>query len=342
MNTIISCYPEPMHINYMKCSNALYTGRDIVELPLSSGTWTISPCFSLQYTEQVYTCRIQGFCDGEAFTVLLTDYNILLPHDASLDKSVIKSMPQNLITTALKILSESVIDELSRRIGKQCVISDIHISDKSYRCKDGFYFILNNAEHTLHAFLEFLPSSSTIQSLCTWWHQEKAQSRDVNSIHIACTPILDAFALTAKELSSLQIHDCIIGRLASSSLYDGLQIQCKLDDTTFFHGTLCQTKLTIQGSTMHSDEILQNTTQDYESTAPLSIDDLSLKVAFALGTVDMTVGKIAAIQAGEVFITDCDTSAPITVLVNGQAIGKGKLVDVAGRIGIQIVELKAR
>lgn len=66
---------------------------------------------------------------------------------------------------------------------------------------------------------------------------------------------------------------------------------------------------------------------------------LELIVSFELERRLMSVQDISALSPGYTFAIGSDALSPVTVRVNGKAIGAGRLVDVQGVLDIQITEL---
>lgn len=55
----------------------------------------------------------------------------------------------------------------------------------------------------------------------------------------------------------------------------------------------------------------------------------------------MSVQDISALSPGYTFAMGSDALSPVTMRVNGKAVGTGRLVDVQGVLGIQITALGA-
>ena len=75
------------------------------------------------------------------------------------------------------------------------------------------------------------------------------------------------------------------------------------------------------------------------SQVPVDLDGLEMTVSFELGRQLMTVAEIAALTPGYTFALAADLTAPVQLRVNGQILGSGRLVDVGGALGVQLVSL---
>ena len=69
-------------------------------------------------------------------------------------------------------------------------------------------------------------------------------------------------------------------------------------------------------------------------------DSLEVRLVFELEERTITLGELGRLEPGYVFTLTADASAPVTITANGQAVAKGRLVDVNGAVGVQITETK--
>lgn len=74
-----------------------------------------------------------------------------------------------------------------------------------------------------------------------------------------------------------------------------------------------------------------------EKTVMIS-DDLPVTVTFELENRTVTLGELKSLAPGYVFRLAVDPAAPVTIRANGRAVAKGRLVDVNGVPGVEIVE----
>ncbi|MDL2279748.1 FliM/FliN family flagellar motor switch protein [Desulfovibrio sp. OttesenSCG-928-G11] len=70
------------------------------------------------------------------------------------------------------------------------------------------------------------------------------------------------------------------------------------------------------------------------------LDSLELRLCLELEERLISVGELAAIAPGHTFVTGADTRAPVALKINGKTVGRGKLVDVDGRIGVMVAEFR--
>ena len=53
----------------------------------------------------------------------------------------------------------------------------------------------------------------------------------------------------------------------------------------------------------------------------------------------ISLGELAALTPGQTLETTASLEQPVTLKINGRAVGKGRLLDVGGRLGVMINSL---
>ena len=69
------------------------------------------------------------------------------------------------------------------------------------------------------------------------------------------------------------------------------------------------------------------------------LDDLPVRLAFELGRLELPLAEVTTLGEGHVFELARDAAQPVDILANGRRIGRGRIVDVAGSLGVQIVRI---
>lgn len=72
------------------------------------------------------------------------------------------------------------------------------------------------------------------------------------------------------------------------------------------------------------------------------LGDVDLEVTVQLGTVQLTVRELLAVQDGTVLELDRAAGAAVDVLVNGRLIARGDVVVIDEELGVRITEILAR
>lgn len=66
---------------------------------------------------------------------------------------------------------------------------------------------------------------------------------------------------------------------------------------------------------------------------------LEVTLTFELERRRLTVRDVETLAPGYVFALGGDALSPVTLCVNGKAVGSGRLVDLSGTLGVQITRL---
>lgn len=66
---------------------------------------------------------------------------------------------------------------------------------------------------------------------------------------------------------------------------------------------------------------------------------IDIRLSFELDRTVITLGELSTLAPGYVFPLNSDMSAPVTVRANGKAMARGRLVDMDGTLGVQLIEM---
>lgn len=73
-------------------------------------------------------------------------------------------------------------------------------------------------------------------------------------------------------------------------------------------------------------------------TEPRQVDALTVDLDFIVGRLAMTVGELSALSAGQVVQLDALLPAHVRIVAHGTELGSGQLVEIEGRLAVEIVE----
>jgi type III secretion protein Q len=116
--------------------------------------------------------------------------------------------------------------------------------------------------------------------------------------------------------------------------------------------SLADGKITIQGVLNHTTEeaLMSDAPENIETAAAAEpqapglskedIDALEITLSLVLDERHMTIGELAALGPGHILDTTASLDAPVTIKVGGKAVGKGRLVEVGGNLGVLIASLE--
>ena len=74
------------------------------------------------------------------------------------------------------------------------------------------------------------------------------------------------------------------------------------------------------------------------STEPRNVDALTVDLDFIVGRVAMTVGELSALAAGQIVPLQALTPAAVRIVAHGTELGAGQLVEVEGRLAVEILQ----
>lgn len=71
------------------------------------------------------------------------------------------------------------------------------------------------------------------------------------------------------------------------------------------------------------------------------VNDIPVLLTFTVGQTSIAVRELLSLRAGQVIDLNCPSSTRVTISTHGQFIGHGELIDVEGRLAVEIVSLSA-
>jgi type III secretion system YscQ/HrcQ family protein len=92
-------------------------------------------------------------------------------------------------------------------------------------------------------------------------------------------------------------------------------------------------------SQTNSDETEQNT-NDIQEDAAHPFANVPIHLSFSLGTLRMPIANIMQLQEGSVIELHKPTPAQVNIYANSKLIGTGDVVEIDGKIGVQITKLE--
>ena len=154
--------------------------------------------------------------------------------------------------------------------------------------------------------------------------------------------------ITVAELADLAVGDVLLPddypaaqgglSLNLAPMNDTFQLRCELLGTTVRVASLAASPQE-EFMTENAEEVLL---QENAKNAPVvqgtppDVNQLEVTLTFELERRLMTVREIGELAPGYTFALGCDGTAPVTLRVNGKALGTGRLVDMNGVLGVQI------
>ena len=169
--------------------------------------------------------------------------------------------------------------------------------------------------------------------------------------------------LSLAELSSLQVEYILLPESFALNqnqlcirLSPEMGVRCALDNG---HATVLGVEHGLPGPAEKETrretmaDPLSDATPGKEAAAPespanganapenaLNLGGLEVAVSFELDRRLMSLADIAALKPGYTFALPASPDSPVTIRANGKALGTGRLVDMGGVLGVQLVSLE--
>lgn len=78
-----------------------------------------------------------------------------------------------------------------------------------------------------------------------------------------------------------------------------------------------------------------------EETVMDAVEELTVELSFSLEERLVTLGELSRMCVGTVLPLTADPAAPVTIRANGRRVAKGRLVDLNGTLGVELLEAAA-
>lgn len=75
-----------------------------------------------------------------------------------------------------------------------------------------------------------------------------------------------------------------------------------------------------------------------EESSMKNADEITVRLTFELENREITLGELKSLEPGWTFKLNTDPAEPVTVRANGRPVARGRLVDIGGSIGVQLIE----
>lgn len=87
-----------------------------------------------------------------------------------------------------------------------------------------------------------------------------------------------------------------------------------------------------------SDIIDEPLVEETDTITQEAINELPVRMSFYMGETQITLEKLQSLDKGYLFDLGLDLSSAAIIKANGKTVGRGRLVDIDNRLGIQITE----
>lgn len=286
--------------------------------------------------------------------------------------------PTELKQALLESLFVPFARQVSQKIGMEIAVQNIEYADKTVDSENCLTFSLqlSDGEEPVCSVLCFAEIPQELQSLALLEALQavlpEIPRNTLDGAQIPCSLFFCAGKtdLALQELQNLACGDCILldkwyGKNSFIRIYpaffraqDGAAPQ--FSEQEFMHCAVKDGSAEVIAWTAVStqkeysmeqakDENLQQDTaavpeQDTArdgaaASMQTDISQIALTVHFCLEERTLTLAELQAVKPGYVFALEQDFLSPVKLVVNGKTVGSGKIVDINGTVGVQVVSV---
>jgi len=76
--------------------------------------------------------------------------------------------------------------------------------------------------------------------------------------------------------------------------------------------------------------------QDLETMPEPAVDALGVTLEFSMGSCRINLGQLRSIRAGSIVTLERSARSKVAIMANGVRIGSGELIDIDGRLGVEV------
>lgn len=141
--------------------------------------------------------------------------------------------------------------------------------------------------------------------------------------------------LSMAELKSLALGDVLLAKV------DPTKVLVRLGSKIGFVGNLEGTTVTLAEQSTPNGET--NMSETSEELAVESVQSLDLEIAFELPVLKIPLAECAKLNPGYTFtLAETIDKLPVAVVLGGKKVAIGRLVDVNGEVGVQLIQVAAQ
>ncbi len=277
---------------------------------------------------------------------------------APVQEDDLANLPQELLEVLFQASTDSVLQSLSQTLGYSCELVDFTLYTKqstqqspSYTPSgEGLAFTLTSQQnHSVtrgyllaelpHPLFDFIYKRAKSKN-----KQRNLFSFDAEDNMYLSVPIIKTLSsLTIQDINTLEIGDCLLFPAQESPF----AVHAHIDDTCVLQAVWDREKqkITLEKN-MQEDSLVDEAPFDESSTEEntpspplLDAQQCTVPVQCQLGSVSLNLATLGSLCPGMVLGPLDSIDAPVTVRVGSSTVARGALVDIEGRLGVQLTEV---
>ncbi len=322
----------------------------------TSWQWRISPHGEGFTQPCLWACLIHMRIGGHPCQCYL---DTLAPLALSpLQQEDLALMPQELLEVVFQSSITPLLQNLSQAIGFHCELNDftLYATQQAQQpshflpLEEGLAFTLTSQNDQSitrgyalaelpHPLFDFIYACAQNANM-----QKNALPASIQStIHLTVPIIKTLSNISAQDINTLDIGDCLLFPVQENALPVQLHLQENYKINAVWDK---QQNHLILEKTMQEENIQEtrfpneNFAEDSPSTPPLlDAQQCVVPVHCELGSVSLNLATLSNLCPGMVLGPLDSVDAPVTIRVGNTPIGRGALIDIEGRLGVQLTEV---
>ena len=353
--------PPPLRVLEARFLNELLTrdwprGSDLSGMPCSINADPWQAPFSP-------ACGLRLEIWGETWHALFSSRTLLGLHPAGACLAETSDLPEALRLALVELSFAPVLRLLADVLNLDAhpaIVDEVTEIPEEFACSVPLSLCL--PDETI-AITLFIPGHETAETVLRRLAQEKRAQHPVPALCLSVALEIGSMRLTIPEISALRPEDILLPE--SFPLFRE-QVRIRLSPDTAVCCALDNEHATVLGleyglpwavekemrrenmADTPSDAATPKEAAMPESPANaanfpesgINLDALEMTISFELDRRLMTIAEIASLTPGYTFTLPASPSGPVTVRANGKPLGTGRLVDVGGVLGVQLVSLE--
>lgn len=297
---------------------------------------------------------------------------------AEIKQNFASFFPLEVQQALLESLFAPFLETLSQKLGIKIAVETIELAEKEFAPSASLAFAFEETEENAYENIFYVQipeeqqSLQVLEKLADVLVPEKNEMQTFSALEIPLAFCVGQTELAVQDLQTITSGDYILcdeyyPKNAQIRLYPCLGDKEAAITENYLLGTINDTKIEVvewvhackeeeklpadmqnhhdtgnEGKDM-DEKKPQNTAEEAENktldSTEIVVENIPVTVQFSLAQRMIPLQELQHIHAGYVFALENDFLAPVTLLVNGKSIGKGKIVDINGTVGVQIVEI---
>ncbi len=279
----------------------------------------------------------------------------------------VATLPEPLQLAAVEAYLEAIFDNLSLN-GLDGRVADIRFGPGELLpdCALLYFRLLRRSDGMTAQGRLCMPWAGVADMVRAMSRLPEAPQTSIRGVPVPLTLEAGEVRLTLDEYKNLEPGDVLLaGTMMPLKKLDAgtpLELVARIGGRFRYQAQLTQKTITIMHplvDMMHEEDMEQDfydqdeelseavaDTGDDESIADMGSDEpiadvgqVEVNLVFELGRTTLTVDELSTIRSGHVFEMSAPVDQAVTLRANGKNIGRGVLVDVGGRVGVQVLQL---